>query len=205
MSESSKNIEFYFDFLSPFAYLARHKLAEIADKYSCVVTYRAIDLDQAKKAIGNTGPSNRELPVKLGYLVKDLIRWAERYGIPLKPVQNHNSRLLNIGNHYADQRGRSEEYVESAYRHTWGEGGAPDDEALLRNVANELHWDPEDFLGYINSPEAEESYQATTREAIGKGVFGVPTVMIGDQMWWGNDRLLFVEEYLAEQCSTSQR
>lgn len=200
MSEKSLAIDFYFDFLSPFAYLARYKLAQIADEHSCTINYKAIDLDQAKKAIGNTGPSNRDMPIKLGYLIKDLARWAERYGVPLLPVKNHNSRLLNLGTYYAELHGKSRDYVEAAYRRTWGEGGAPDDEALLRGIASELAWDPEEFLRYVNSAEAAERYQATTREAIGRGVFGVPTFMVGEQMWWGNDRLLFLEEYLAEQC-----
>lgn len=200
-----KNIDFYFDFLSPFAYLARHRLSQIASQYHCTVTYKPIDLALAKKAIGNVGPTNREMPIKLRYLGADLNRWAQRYGIPLNPVKNHNSHQLNLGTFFAETRGQSAAYVELAYRLTWGEGGAPDDESLLRQVATDLKWDPEAFLAFIASPEAERRYAQNNQEAISKGVFGVPTMLVDDQMWWGNDRLFFLEEYLAALALPGQQ
>lgn len=191
-----RQIDLYFDFMSPFAYLATHELARIAKRHDCKVNYKVIDLAKAKLAIGNNGPGNRDLPVKLRYLMTDLHRWADRYGVPLATVKNHNSHRLNLGTFFAIDHGEAERYVETAYRHTWGQAGAPDDEELQRAVAAELGWNPDEFVRYIHSPEAEERYGANNREAADKGVFGVPTIMIGDEMWWGNDRLQFVDEYL---------
>ncbi len=190
-------IDFYFDFLSPFAYLARHRLAQLAQKHGVEVVYKPIDLAKVKLAIGNNGPTNRELPIKLAYLMKDLKRWADRYGIPLEVIKNHNSRPLNIGTFFAKNCGKADRYIEAAYRLTWGHGGAPDDENVHRKIAREMGWDEEEFLGFLQSPKAAELYEESTQAAIAKHVFGVPTMMIGDEMWWGNDRMMFVEEYLS--------
>ncbi|NMY65593.1 2-hydroxychromene-2-carboxylate isomerase [Pseudomonas sp. WS 5018] len=192
-----KHLDFYFDFLSPFAYLARHRLVQIAEKHGADIAYKPIDLARAKLAIGNNGPTNRELPIKLAYLTKDLERWADRYAMPLAVIKNHNSRLLNIGTFFAEDCGQAGRYVEIAYRLTWGEGGAPDDEALHRQLAREMDWREMEFLAFLQSPGAAERYEASTQAAIAKHVFGVPMTMIGEDMWWGNDRLMFVDEYLS--------
>lgn len=199
-----RTIEFYFDFMSPFAYLANHKLTEIADRYGMPIAYKAIDLARAKLAIGNNGPSNRDLPVKLRYLHTDMRRWAERYGIPLAGIKNHNSRQLNIGTSYAEARGVTARYAREAYHLIWGIGAAPDDEAVLRTIARTMAWDEDEFLAYLASEAGVAAYDAQTARASEKGVFGVPTVIIDDQMWWGNDRLFMVEEYLRETADRLQ-
>jgi len=112
-------------------------------------------------------------------------------------VKNHNSRQLNLGTFFAKDGDETARYAEEAFRRTWAEGGAPDDEELLRGVARTLCWSPEAFLEFIASDEARERFARSTQDAIARGVFGVPTMMVHDQMWWGNDRLAFLEEHLA--------
>lgn len=192
----SVTIDFYFDFMSPFAYLARHRLVQIVKERGCEIHYKPIDLPRAKLAIGNNGPANRDLPVKLRYLITDLKRWAEIYKIPLGYIGNVNTERLNKGVFYAVQKASAEAYVREAYRMTWGESGTPDDPRLLAELARKLNWSASDFMSFLDSPAAASEYEATNAEAIARGVFGVPTVMIGDQMWWGNDRLFMVEEFL---------
>jgi len=200
----STNIDFYFDIMSPFAYLARHRLAQSAGEYSCEITYKPIDLAQAKLAVGNTGPSNREMPVKLKYLVADLKRWAEIYGLPFGFIGNVNTAQINKGVFYAQSKGRAADYVKEAYRLTWGESGAPDDVELLRGLALSFDWDPSEFLAYVDSEDASNAYQASIDDAIATGVFGVPTMVVEDQMWWGNDRLFMLEAFLAERFAPSR-
>lgn len=195
----STNIDFYFDFMSPFAYLARHRLVQVAGEYSCDITYKPVDLPRLKLAVGNTGPSNREMPIKLKYLVRDLNRWADMYGVKLGFIGNVNSEKLNKGVFFAEQHGKATEYVKVAYDLTWGESGAPDDEALLRKAASEVGLDEGAFLAYLDSAEANEAFEASNAQAIELGVFGVPTMVIDDEMWWGNDRLFMVESYLTEK------
>lgn len=193
-----RTIDFYFDFWSPYAYLASHRLAEIADKHGCAINYLPIDLTKAKLAAGNTGPANLQIPPKIRYLMVDLKRWADRYGLPFGSVpKGKNTRRINIGAMLAQDQGVARDYVREAYDAVWGQGGDPDDDELLSSLARTMDWNPEDFLSWIGSAEAGDRYEKLFASAVERGVFGVPIMAIGDQMWWGNDRLEFVEQYLA--------
>ncbi len=189
-------IEFYFDFLSPYAYLAHHRLAELAQRYGCVLDYRPIDLAQAKELVGNTGPTSREIPIKLKYLRQDLARWAQRYGVPFAPPSGYGSQRLNVGAFYALDRGLAASYVQAAWPRVWSEGGAMNDDALLADVAGRMGWNANDFLAYVSGVEGAARLTQATETATQSGVFGVPMMRIDDQMWWGNDRLHFLEDYL---------
>lgn len=197
-SPPSRVLDFYFDFMSPFAYLAHTQLPVLAAKYGLRIDYHAIDLPAAKLAAGNTAPPNVSIPVKLRYLVTDMQRWAKRYGVPLVFPQTLKSGRLNRGIYFAVDRRCAEDYVRAAWLPTWGEGGDMDDEALIQGVARSMGWDAAEFLGFIDSSEAHKRYALDNRDAQARGVFGAPTMMLGEQMWWGNDRLGFLEEYLAE-------
>lgn len=194
----SGDLQFFLDFMSPFAYLAHQRLPSLARRYGRGITYCPIDLPAAKRAAGNSGPPNVKIPVKLRYLMTDMDRWARRYGVPLKFPVSLDSGLMNKGLFYAIDRAQAESYAGVAWRRSWGEGGDMGDPALLQEVAAELNWDTGEFLGFLHSEEAEARYDAGNRRAQELGVFGVPTIRIGDQMWWGNDRLDFLEEYLAQ-------
>lgn len=192
-----RKLDFYFDFMSPFAYLAHSQLPRIARKYGCELVYKPIDLPAAKAAAGNTGPPNVRIPVKLRYLKVDLDRWATRYGVPLQFPKSLNSESLNIGTFYAEDRGQAEDYVRTAWHPVWGLGGDMGDAELIRGVARDMRWDPDDFMRFVQSAEAKARYAQGNLDAHQRGVFGAPTMMLGDEMWWGNDRLAFLEERLA--------
>ena len=195
----STTIDFYFDFLSPFAYLAQHRLAQIAAEYGCNIAFHPVDLTATKAAAGNTGPGNRDMPVKLAYSRIDLARWAKAYGLPFGWVGNYASRRMNIGALYARERGQAGEYVRRAFHAGWAEGGRLDDDAVLGTLALSFGWNSEDFLAWIDAAPGEDAYGAETAAAIARGVFGVPTMVVDDQMWWGNDRLFMLAEYLGER------
>lgn len=196
-----KRVDFYFDFWSPYAYLASHRLAEITEKHGCTVNYLPIDLKRAKLAAGNTGPANIEIPPKIRYLMTDLKRWADRYDLPFGEVpKGSNIHRINKGTFFANDRDVSRTYVREGYRAVWGRGGDPDSDDLLTALAQTMNWDSDEFLSYIGSREADQRYEQVFDEAVKRGVFGVPIVIIDEQMWWGNDRLQFVEEYLAEKA-----
>nr|ART35529.1 A413 [uncultured bacterium] len=199
---TSKTIEFFFDFLSPFAYLTQQKLPALAQRYGYTLRFVPIDLPRAKLAAGNTGPSNRQVPAKLRYLTADMNRWALRYGVPLKFPKTFASERMNKGTLFAQDRGRVLEYVTAGFASAWGRGGEDlNDSTLLAGIARDLGWPQADFLGFIDSSEAAERFEAINLEAHGRGVFGVPTMLIGEEMWWGNDRLQFLEEFLQQQST----
>ncbi|TAL75682.1 MAG: 2-hydroxychromene-2-carboxylate isomerase [Burkholderiaceae bacterium] len=182
--------------MSPYAYLAHHRLQALAVRYGFEVDYRPIDLMRAKIAVGNTGPGNRAIPIKHKYLRLDLRRWANRYGVPFVPPSGYGSQRLNCGTFFALDLRVAQSYVCAAWPLVWGDGGDMNDDALLAQVALSMGWCPEEFLEYVSSDMAIERLRAMNEDALKKGVFGVPTMCIGSEMWWGNDRLHFLEDYL---------
>lgn len=200
---TAPTIDFYFDFLSPFAYLARHRLSEIAQEHGARIAWHPVDLSALKAAAGNTGPGNRDMPVKLAYFKQDLARWAALYGVPLSWVGNYASRRMNIGALFARQYGREADYVRAAYHSGWGEGARLDDEAVLRAVALAAGLDANGLIAWTVSAEGDAAYEAETREAIARGVFGVPTMRLDGDMWWGNDRLFMLADTLRQRAGVT--
>jgi 2-hydroxychromene-2-carboxylate isomerase len=198
-----ETIAFYFDFLSPYSYLAHQELPKLAARCGCAVEYRPVSLAELKLRAGNTGPSTRDMPIKHKYARTDLARWANRYGVPLKPPKSSDSARLNRGAFFAIDRNQARDYVARAWAKTWGGGGDMADEALLAEVARELGWDAAAFLAFTVSPSADARYKASTDEAHKRGVFGVPSFVVGDEMWWGNDRMQFLEEFLGTRAKAA--
>jgi 2-hydroxychromene-2-carboxylate isomerase len=197
-------IEFYVDLISPFSYFALQRLPSLAARYGYAVEYHVLDLKEAKRLAGNTGPSTRDIPLKLAYAKTDQRRWAKRYGVPITTPAHYDSSRLNRGFFFAKLRGRERDYLMLAFHKVWGEGASMIDEAMLREIAGRLDFDAEGYLRYTVSAEAETQYRQATAAAHARGVFGVPTMIIGDELWWGNDRLQFVEDFLQQQTGRSQ-
>ena len=191
-------IEFYFDFMSPFAYLAHRPLCALADRYKREIIYKPIDLPAAKIAAGNTGPSNREVPVKLRYLLEDINRWAARYELPVNFPASLNSTRMNVGTFVAIERNQARQYVDAGFSLGWGEGADIGADATLGMLAERMGWPVSEFLQTLSAPEENDQFVASNNEAHERGVFGVPTMLIGTHMWWGNDRLEFLDEFLAD-------
>lgn len=194
-----KQIDFYFDFTSPYAYLAHYRLPGLADRYGCQISYKPVDLRALKMAAGNTGPATVQIPLKLRYVMADIGRWVRRYSAPFNVGKraSFESERANKGTFFAIEKSQAREYVIKLWQMTYGAGGSMDNDELFIDVARELGWRPQVFLDFVNSEEAHSLYEQSIEDAHKRGVFGVPTAVMGDEMWWGNDRLDFLEEYLA--------
>jgi 2-hydroxychromene-2-carboxylate isomerase len=68
-----------------------------------------------------------------------------------------------------------------------------------------MGWAPDDFVAFVRSEDSRTRYQQSTQQAHARGVFGVPTMIVGGEMWWGNDRLDFLEEFLQARAASGQR
>lgn len=201
----SRDIAFFLDFMSPFAYLAHQRLPGLAQQYGYRVIYKPINLPLAKKAAGNSGPPNVQIAPKLRYLICDLGRWAQRYQVPLSFPKSLDSDQMNKGLFYALDMGAAEQYARTAWHQYWGLGGDPADEQLLRRLAGGMGWSANSFISYVRSDDAARRYDQTNAEAHQLGVFGVPTMLIGQEMWWGNDRLEFMEAFLQADALKNAR
>jgi 2-hydroxychromene-2-carboxylate isomerase len=199
----ARTIDFYFDFISPFSYLAYQRLPDLAERYGYMLAHHPADLADLKRLAGNTAPRITTIPLKLRYSRIDQQRWAHRYGVPIKPpAYSHDSSWLNRGAFFALDRGQVTEYVKNAWGKMRGDGRDIADEGTWRDVATELGWMPDEFVVFVRSDAAQARYQVSTLQAHERGVFGVPTMMIGEDMWWGNDRLDFLEEFLQAIAGT---
>lgn len=190
-------LDFYFDIYSPYSYLGFHRLLQIAEDKQYRINFHPVDLKQLKIAAGNTGPANIEIPPKIKYLIVDLKRWAKRYELPFGSIPKaKNYARINSGVFYAMQKDMTVDYIKAAYALVWGRGGNADDDSELQAIATSLGWDASEFMAYIASSYAASLFGKSIEDAIKRGVFGAPTVMIEEDMWWGNDRMDFLEEAL---------
>ena len=221
----TRRIEFFFDFLSPYAYLAHCRLPTLADQYGYELVYKPFNMPAAKRAAGNTAPPAPALPVKFRYVSTDLRRWAQRYGVPLNmpwlvnsdasletlkqginvPTTGLDTTRANKGMFHALDRGQGREYATRLWGGSYGAPGGllVGSEELLMDVARQLGWSPEELREFVQSDAAEQRYAESTREAIRRGVFGAPTMIVDDEMWWGNDRLGLLEDYLCAHPANS--
>ncbi len=191
-----RRIDFYFDMVSPFSYLAHVKLPELAERHGCSIAYHPIDLPQAKMAAGNYGPSNREVPAKIRVMAADLERWAQRYRVPLRFPKGFDCSRWNIAALLAAERARGRQFVTEGYARIWGTGIDPSDEGELRAAATAAGLAADEVVAYASSPRGGSDFRKACVEAHRRGVFGAPLMFVDDEIYWGNDRLDFLEEYL---------
>jgi 2-hydroxychromene-2-carboxylate isomerase len=200
----AERIEFWFDFTSPYAYLAHHRLEAIAARFRAEIDYRPIDLMRARAAAGGAPPQLAGAP-KVAYLLQDLARWSARYGVPLAMPPGRDTERLHLATLFAAARGRAGDFVREAFHLTWGLGRDPADPGVLEALAGKLGWDAAELAAWLGSDAAHSEYEKLNLQAHERGIFGVPIVCAGDQIWWGNDRLDFVEEHLASLARGGRR
>jgi len=196
-----KNIEFHFDFGSPTAYLAYTQLKLIAERNETKIEYYPILLGGVFKATGNNPPA--AVPAKGKYMMVDLQRYANKYRVPYErnPYFPVNTLALMRGAvSYQDDGDQNDgdfiKYIEVMFRNMWIEPKNLNDEEVLKKVLIENNFDVDDFIRRITDQNVKDKLISNTENAVNKGAFGAPTMFVGDQMFFGQDRVEFVEEYL---------
>ena len=129
--------------------------------------------------------------------MQDLKRWADRYDLPFGDIPKaRDYSRINKGVFYAIAHDAADSYIAAAYATVWGRGGDANDDSELEALAQLLDWDVGEFFQYLQSAEATDAFEKSNAEAIASGIFGVPIVTFEGDMWWGNDRLDFLQEKL---------
>jgi 2-hydroxychromene-2-carboxylate isomerase len=163
---------------------------------------RSMLLGAVHKAAGIKAPVETKL--KARYQARDIRRWAEYYGVPLRFPDPFPFRTLKTmrAAMFLRERGKLEAFTREAFALYWEEGGAPkgleeaDEDVPISSVAGRIGADPEEVLEGAASPRAKQVLKDTTSEAVERGVFAAPIFFVGDEMFWGNDRLHFVDAAL---------
>jgi 2-hydroxychromene-2-carboxylate isomerase len=193
-----KTFEFWFDFGSPAAYLASTQIAGIEAATGARAVYKPMLLGGVFQATGNHSPAT--IPAKGSYIFDDLARFARRYGVPLTVNPNFpiNTLLLMRGAVGLQLREpeRFMNYCKAMFNAIWVESLNMNDPAVVGMALHKAGFDPQALLALANDPAVKDALKAATQEAVERGVFGAPSFFVGDQMFWGQDRLDFVKEAL---------
>ncbi len=193
----SGKLEYFYDFVSPFTYLANGQLPGIVSRTGCELIARPFFLGGVMKATGNAPPVH--VPAKGAYMFGDLGRWARRYGVTIQmpAVFPFSSLKAMRGAIVAEREDRERVYRNACFHAIWAEGIDVSGNDGLGLVAERAGLDPAAFLAAIEQPDVKDALAANTSEAVERGAFGAPTFFVnGAEMFWGNDRLDFVEEAL---------
>jgi 2-hydroxychromene-2-carboxylate isomerase len=193
-------VEFFFDFGSPTAYLACQRLLQLRTQYDMAIDFRPMLLGGIFKATGNASPVT--IPAKGRYMAElDLPRFAKRYGVSLNfnPYFPINTLTLMRGAIAAQRQGVFEPYLEAVYRAMWVDQKNMGDPEQVAETLRDAGLDEHALLAATQDPDIKAELQASTEEAVQRGAFGAPTLFIGDEMFFGQDRLDFVEETLASE------
>jgi 2-hydroxychromene-2-carboxylate isomerase len=193
-----KTVEFYFDFGSPYSYLAYKTLPGIAAAHGAQIVWRPMLLGGVFKASGNHSPA--EIPAKERWLQLDLKRWAARYGAAFtrNPHFPINTLPLMRGAVGMQMRGPDfGKYLEAIFHAMWEEPRNLGEQQELAAVLRHAGFDADAFQALVGDPAVKEQLKNNTEEAVARGVFGAPTFFVGEEMFWGQDRLDFVAEALA--------
>lgn len=194
----SKTIDFYFDFGSPTSYLAHTQLKKLAAKYSANLVYKPVLLGGIHKATNNTPPGL--VPAKGMYMMtQDMPRFARRYGVELEmnPFFPINTLSIMRGCYAAADCGCFDAYIDAVFEAFWLKKLNLGELDVLAGVLSEAGLDADTILAKISDDSVKQALKDTTEEAVSRGAFGAPTMYIGDEMYFGQDRLDFVEEELA--------
>jgi 2-hydroxychromene-2-carboxylate isomerase len=191
-----KQLEFFFDYVSPFSYLANSQVEAIAERTGAELVYRPFLLGGVMQATGNQPPAT--LPARGKYLPRDIGRWVRRYGIPFAfnpsfPMKTLEAMRTALA---AQEQGVFPAYHAALFRAAWAEPANLADPAVLRDLIAKAGLDPEALLAAAATEPIKAKLEANTAEAVERGAFGAPTFFVDGEIFFGNDRLDFVEEAL---------
>lgn len=190
----SRPIEFLFDFGSPNAYLVHRAIPAIEARSSVSFEYVPVLLGGIFKETGNQSPVSAfaHIPSKLAYEQLEIERFVARYGIKgfaMNPDFPVNTLLIMRGAVAAQRLGVFARYVDEVFRFMWRDHRRMDDPAIVHATLIEADLPVDELLVMGQNPEIKAELAANTKSAVARGVFGSPTFFVGDEMWFGKERL----------------
>jgi 2-hydroxychromene-2-carboxylate isomerase len=192
----TKKAEFFFDFTSPTAYLAWARLPGLVSRTGCEILHRPFFLGGVMQATGNRPPGT--VVAKGRWMATDMARYADRYGVEFRMNPHFPMNTLAVQRVAAAWVGdpRYDRFIETVFRCAWRDAGNIGDKDVIERLLVSQGVDPAEFWAVAEAPENKTRLKANTDEAVARGAFGAPTFFVGDEMYFGQDRLDWVEEAL---------
>lgn len=198
----SATVDYYMTPVSPFTYMGHERLRQICRRHDARINLRVMDLGKVFPASGGLPLKDRP-PQRRAYRMMELRRWREHLGLPMNlepkffPVPAEAAATLILA---VQQRLGTEPALDVAgdcLRAIWAEDRDISDRATLHEIVAARGLDADALLAHATSAEIAAVYVMHSQEAIARGVFGSPTYGLGDELFWGQDRLDFLDRALA--------
>jgi 2-hydroxychromene-2-carboxylate isomerase len=183
------DVAWYFDFVSPYSYLALPAIKRLSQNTK--IALEPVLFAGLLNFWGQKGPA--EIPPKRTWTYRACVWWAQQHNMPFRMPAAHPFNSLSYLR-LAIAAGKSAPAVEMIFRQLWTTGVNPADPRIVADLANALNV-PQKGLG---ATEVKQSLRAATEQAADRGVFGVPTLRVGQQLFWGSDAVDFAAAYLAD-------
>jgi 2-hydroxychromene-2-carboxylate isomerase len=189
-------IDFYFDYLSPYAYLAWRKLPEITEARGVTIRPKPVLFAGLLNHWGQLGPA--EIPPKATHVFKECARFAQLAGIPFRSPRYHPFKPLTaLRVSLAEVSGPDQSRVIGAiFDAGWALGQDLGDAIVIRNALNGLDLDGEALVHQASEPDVKNILHENTLAAVEKGVFGIPTMIANQELFWGLDQLAYLALFL---------
>ena len=201
MSNTKGKLEFFFDCSSPWTYLAFREIENLCSRQKLELVWKPILVGGIFNTVNPSVYESRSNPVKpkAFYSQKDLQDWSLIRGITVNwpDVFPVNSVKAMSGVCFALDKNQVSEYVESVFYSYWTSNLDISSEEVMEKIVEELGWNSEEFISFINLESTKEALKLNTEELSKRGGFGSPTMFVdGENMFFGNDRLSLIEELL---------
>ena len=186
-----KSFDFYFDFISPYSFLAHKEIIKIEKKNSVKIKYKPILLGGLHNLHGIKAPAF--IPAKAKHMIRDCKLIAEKNKIKFKFNSYFPIRSLNLmrGVLVAEEDNYKSYYIDSIFNAIWQDGLNMNDENVIEKILKNLNVNPKTFLLRSASSSIKDSLRKRTNEAYEKGIFGAPSFVSNNKVFWGQDRIEF--------------
>ncbi len=192
-------ISYYFSVLSPFTYLAGDRLEQVARRHDAGVEYIPMDILELFTRTGGVAPKNRHAS-RQKYRIQEIVRIAKRTGMPVNLVPKYwptdprpaSYAIINA----VDETGDMGLLVRNFLTACWAEDADIARAEVVRQCLAKAGYSPE--IAERDSAGAQATFEANTQKAVDANVFGSPAYVVGEEVFWGQDRLDYLNDYLAE-------
>jgi 2-hydroxychromene-2-carboxylate isomerase len=188
----NKSFEFYFDFVSPYSFLAHKQIRKLEKKNSIKIKYKPILLGALHNLHNIKAPAF--IPAKAKFMIRDCKMLAEKNSLRFKFNSYFPIKTVNLmrGVFIAEEDDFQSFYIDNIFDAIWQDGLNMNDQNIIDKILKNIEVNPKTFFLRLATQNIKDQLKKKTNEAYEKGIFGAPTFMINNKIFWGQDRLEFV-------------